>query len=83
MLQVILVAIAIQHDFAYGSFCVGATGTVFNNTWPRLVRDRTVNYPAKNCLARSCTQDVQESCSNLESCKNTPCIRFLDTRSAR
>ena len=30
------VAIAIQHDFAYGSYCVSATGS---DTWPRLVHD--------------------------------------------
>ena len=31
-----IVAIAIQHDFAY-DLC--ATGTFFNNTWKRLVHD--------------------------------------------
>ena len=32
-----IVAIAIQHDFAYCSYCVSATGS---DTWPRLVYDR-------------------------------------------
>ena len=30
------VAIAIQHDFAYGSYCVSAIGS---DTWRRLVYD--------------------------------------------
>ena len=32
-----LVAIAIQHDFAYGSYCVSASGS---DTWPRLAHER-------------------------------------------
>ena len=29
--------LAIQHDFAYDSYCVSASGS---DTWPRLVHDR-------------------------------------------
>ena len=42
----VIVAIAIQHDFAYGSYCASATGTFFNNnTWPRLVHDSYCGFP--------------------------------------
>ena len=44
-----IVAIAIQHDFAYGSYCVSAVGS---DTWPRLVHERknTTVWFAINCF---------------------------------